>query len=187
MTIEFFFEPALVLQSLFPLALQRRGHESIGRIYFPIAPLRQLRVVTGTLKVLLPMLVQPLALASKVGARFQTQLQRRRLQRAEYLARYQLIDDIAGDAEARLLRPSPIPLAGSPPPSTTPHKTTTVVTSLSCTSETMTRPAVRPFVIHVPEEDLVDLRRRAAATRWPDRETVDDRSKARRSRRSRSS
>ncbi len=35
-------------------------------------------------------------------------------------------------------------------------------------------PAVRPFHINVPEEALVDLRRRIAATRWPERETVDD-------------
>src|SRR5215203_5794387 len=35
--------------------------------------------------------------------------------------------------------------------------------------------AVRPFRVDVPEEDLVDLRRRIAATRWPDRETVPDR------------
>jgi pimeloyl-ACP methyl ester carboxylesterase len=36
--------------------------------------------------------------------------------------------------------------------------------------------AVRPFRIDVPEEDLVDLRRRITATRWPDKETVSDRS-----------
>ena len=35
---------------------------------------------------------------------------------------------------------------------------------------------VRPFKINVPDEALVDLRRRIAATRWPDRETVDDQS-----------
>ena len=35
---------------------------------------------------------------------------------------------------------------------------------------------VRPFRVEVPEEDLVELRRRLAATRWPDRETVPDRS-----------
>ena len=35
----------------------------------------------------------------------------------------------------------------------------------------MTRTAVNPFRIDVPEEDLVDLRRRIAATRWPERET----------------
>ena len=35
---------------------------------------------------------------------------------------------------------------------------------------------IRPFVIKVPEEALVDLRRRLAMTRWPDQETVADRS-----------
>ncbi len=35
---------------------------------------------------------------------------------------------------------------------------------------------VRPFRINIPEEALVDLRRRVAATRWPDRETVTDQS-----------
>ncbi len=34
--------------------------------------------------------------------------------------------------------------------------------------------AIRRFRIETPEEDLVDLRRRIHATRWPDRETVDD-------------
>ncbi len=34
--------------------------------------------------------------------------------------------------------------------------------------------AVRPFRINVPDEALVDLRRRLAATRWPDKETVAD-------------
>src|SRR3954470_21533787 len=34
--------------------------------------------------------------------------------------------------------------------------------------------AIRPFRINVPLEDLVDLRRRIAATRWPDKETVAD-------------
>jgi hypothetical protein len=38
------------------------------------------------------------------------------------------------------------------------------------------RTAIRPFEVHVPEEDLVDLRRRIAATRWPERETVADQS-----------
>jgi pimeloyl-ACP methyl ester carboxylesterase len=36
--------------------------------------------------------------------------------------------------------------------------------------------AIRPFEVHIPNEALADLRRRIAATRWPDRETVDDRS-----------
>jgi pimeloyl-ACP methyl ester carboxylesterase len=34
--------------------------------------------------------------------------------------------------------------------------------------------AIRPFRIDIPEEDLVDLRRRLAATRWPEKETVAD-------------
>src|SRR5262245_39773383 len=36
--------------------------------------------------------------------------------------------------------------------------------------------AIRPFQIHVADADLAELRRRALATRWPDRETVADRS-----------
>jgi pimeloyl-ACP methyl ester carboxylesterase len=36
--------------------------------------------------------------------------------------------------------------------------------------------AIRPFRVDVPDEQLVDLRRRIAATRWPDRETVNDQS-----------
>jgi pimeloyl-ACP methyl ester carboxylesterase len=34
--------------------------------------------------------------------------------------------------------------------------------------------AIRPFRINVPEEKLVDLRRRIAATQWPENELVDD-------------
>ena len=36
--------------------------------------------------------------------------------------------------------------------------------------------AIRPFTIDVPESDLEDLRARIAATRWPEKETVDDHS-----------
>jgi pimeloyl-ACP methyl ester carboxylesterase len=36
--------------------------------------------------------------------------------------------------------------------------------------------AIRPFRVNVPEADLADLRRRVLATRWPDKETVADRS-----------
>jgi pimeloyl-ACP methyl ester carboxylesterase len=35
---------------------------------------------------------------------------------------------------------------------------------------------IRPFEIHVPDEDLADLQRRVAATRWPPNELVADRS-----------
>ena len=36
--------------------------------------------------------------------------------------------------------------------------------------------AIRPYRINIPEEQLVELRRRIAATRWPDKETVSDES-----------
>ena len=36
--------------------------------------------------------------------------------------------------------------------------------------------AIRPFKIHVPEDTLVDLRRRLASTRWLENETVSDQS-----------
>ncbi len=35
---------------------------------------------------------------------------------------------------------------------------------------------IRPFRVDIPDEALADLRRRIAATRWPDRETVSDQS-----------
>lgn len=35
---------------------------------------------------------------------------------------------------------------------------------------------IRPFRIHIPEHDLVDLRGRLAVTKWPDREIVSDQS-----------
>jgi pimeloyl-ACP methyl ester carboxylesterase len=41
---------------------------------------------------------------------------------------------------------------------------------------TMTDLAVRPFEVHVPDDELADLQRRIAATRWPGQETVADRS-----------
>jgi len=41
---------------------------------------------------------------------------------------------------------------------------------------TTTHHEVRPFRIDVPEEDLLDLRRRIAATQWPEKETVADES-----------
>src|SRR6478672_5938800 len=34
--------------------------------------------------------------------------------------------------------------------------------------------AIRPFRVNMPEEQLVDLRRRINATKWPERETVND-------------
>src|SRR3954464_14106899 len=41
---------------------------------------------------------------------------------------------------------------------------------------TETTGEIAPFTIDMPEEALADLRRRVAATRWPSRELVGDRS-----------
>src|SRR5690348_18065480 len=41
---------------------------------------------------------------------------------------------------------------------------------------TTTDLTIRPFEVHMPEEDLADLRRRVAAVRLPSKELVDDRS-----------
>src|ERR671910_661157 len=42
--------------------------------------------------------------------------------------------------------------------------------------EHSTETTIRPFHVEVPEEELVELRRRIAATRWPTKELVEDRS-----------
>jgi pimeloyl-ACP methyl ester carboxylesterase len=42
------------------------------------------------------------------------------------------------------------------------------------TAESADATAIRPFTIDIPEADLDDLRTRIAATRWPNKETVDD-------------
>jgi hypothetical protein len=39
-----------------------------------------------------------------------------------------------------------------------------------------TETTIRPFRVDVPEEDLVELRRRIASARWPSKELVEDRS-----------
>ncbi|WP_439400256.1 epoxide hydrolase family protein (plasmid) [Bradyrhizobium sp. PMVTL-01] len=41
-------------------------------------------------------------------------------------------------------------------------------------AETRANEAIRPFRINIPDADLVDLKRRLAATRWPEKETVAD-------------
>jgi len=39
---------------------------------------------------------------------------------------------------------------------------------------TTTDLTIRPFEVHVPDEQLADLQRRVAATRWPGKELVAD-------------
>ncbi len=50
----------------------------------------------------------------------------------------------------------------------------TAATTQLDTAQPSAADAIRPFRVHVPKAALVDLRRRIAATRWPERETVDD-------------
>jgi pimeloyl-ACP methyl ester carboxylesterase len=49
-------------------------------------------------------------------------------------------------------------------------------TSRSATPAAQDDPSIRPFTVHVPQAALDDLRRRVNVTRWPDQETVSDRS-----------
>jgi pimeloyl-ACP methyl ester carboxylesterase len=49
-------------------------------------------------------------------------------------------------------------------------------TPTTSTQATTGDPAIRPFRIEVPEEEVVELRRRIAETRWPTQELVADRS-----------
>jgi pimeloyl-ACP methyl ester carboxylesterase len=46
--------------------------------------------------------------------------------------------------------------------------------TLEAAAAAMGGTAIRPFHIHFPDSDLADLRRRVAATRWPDKEQVLD-------------
>ena len=47
--------------------------------------------------------------------------------------------------------------------------------------------AIRPFRVEIPQAEVDELRRRIAATRWPEKETVDADRRARRLRSSRNS
>ena len=49
-------------------------------------------------------------------------------------------------------------------------------TEKEVTATTVADGSIHPFRFGAPEEDLVELRRRIQATRWPDKETVGDRS-----------
>jgi Epoxide hydrolase N terminus len=47
---------------------------------------------------------------------------------------------------------------------------------MSVTEESAGAKAIRPFTVEIPEAEIETLRARIAATRWPSRELVDDRS-----------
>jgi Epoxide hydrolase N terminus len=48
--------------------------------------------------------------------------------------------------------------------------------SVTTSEQTTNARAIRPFTVDVPQPEIDALRARLAATRWPDKETVDDRS-----------
>jgi len=53
---------------------------------------------------------------------------------------------------------------------------TAMDTALGQTRGTIGADAIRPFKVHYSDEQLTDLKRRIAATRWPDKEVVSDQS-----------
>ena len=65
-------------------------------------------------------------------------------------------------------------LTGSARAHTAKESTMTTAGTARSTTQDTAPSDVRPFRAEVPEEDLVDLRQRITATRWPEKETVDD-------------
>jgi len=49
-----------------------------------------------------------------------------------------------------------------------------IMTGTSLSTEAQTSEAIRPFRVNVPENKLVDLKRRILATQWPEQELVKD-------------
>ncbi len=48
------------------------------------------------------------------------------------------------------------------------------MTQATTAAQSQAAESIRPFKINVPEEELLDLRRRIEATKWPEKETVSD-------------
>lgn len=58
----------------------------------------------------------------------------------------------------------------------TTHTEAVAVAQAPATRQAAEDTSIRPFTVHVPEAKLQDLRRRIAATQWPEKETVADES-----------
>src|SRR5215218_1007005 len=70
---------------------------------------------------------------------------------------------------------TPGPETLSPKPATaSPSDTTTQTFVIGAAEAPEVDTSIRPFSFNASDDDLADLKRRIAATRWPDRETVDD-------------
>src|SRR5258708_4048425 len=72
-----------------------------------------------------------------------------------------------GSAEALSPTPAPRPNRGTAVADTS-------VISAAAMAQASGETSVRPFKFHASDEDLADLKRRVAATRWPEREQVSD-------------
>jgi pimeloyl-ACP methyl ester carboxylesterase len=57
-----------------------------------------------------------------------------------------------------------------------PQTTASTVAASAASTQAAEDTSIRPFSVHVPEEELTQLRRRIQETRWPDQETVNDQS-----------
>jgi len=82
-------------------------------------------------------------------------------------------------AQAAIAPPGPEAETLSPAPNSTTTTTSTAIggaaaTAASATAETAGDTSIRPFHYHATDEELADLKRRVAATRWPEHETVND-------------
>ena len=56
------------------------------------------------------------------------------------------------------------------------HKELSMTQSATAPSSVAKDPAIRPFRVNIPDKDLAEMRRRIAAMRWPEKETVADQS-----------
>ena len=100
--------------------------------------------------------------------------------------RHFLVSSIAGSI-GLLLAAGPAQAAAPPSPSgeetLAPVKPATATSAATATNASAVAPAtapqpgdtsIRPFKFHATDEQLADLKRRIKATKWPDRETVED-------------
>jgi pimeloyl-ACP methyl ester carboxylesterase len=78
-------------------------------------------------------------------------------------------------AVAATLPPAPGSTMNEPAPQT-PAQATTIGAAaiMGATAEQIGDTSIRPFKYHASDAELADLKRRIKATRWPDRETVND-------------
>jgi pimeloyl-ACP methyl ester carboxylesterase len=67
-----------------------------------------------------------------------------------------------------------VSLLGGPRPCSAQDAASPAASAVLTTPPLMTEDSVRPFQYHASDEALADLRRRVAATQWPEKETVDD-------------